>query len=312
MLLGAALAAAGLYAAVRATAPGRALETKKSGDRPPPEGVAVRLVAYNIAHGRGSGTSNFEGGDQAEREARLREIGLLLASLDPDVIVLNEVDFDAVWSYRRNQAAKLAELAKMPYRAEQTNLDFGLPLLRFRFGNAILSRHPLEDCEVIDYYPLSDLERMLVGHKKGLICTVMAPRPFRLAAVHLEHRDEELRFGQASQILSITQDEMLPVVLAGDFNSTLAGFPGAQKTRYDGKTAMDRVLETERFDARPRTRPGPAELTFSSTDPRFVIDWILIPKAWAFREYRVIRSNLSDHLPVLAEVLTATAARAEQ
>lgn len=306
MLLGAALAAVGVYAAVRLTAPGRAVRTAQGGGRPPPERVEVRILTYNIAHGRGAGSDNFAGGDAAARKARLLEIGALLRSMDPDVVVLNEVDFDAVWSYRQNQAEILADAAELPYRAEQANLDFGIPLLRFRFGNAILSRHPLEDCELLDYHPLSELERVVVGHKKGLVCTVKARRPFRLVAVHLEHRDEGLRYEQASQILAATQDATLPVVLAGDFNSTLTGFPGAQRTRYDGKTAMDHLMETARFLTRPTTVPSAEELTFSSTARRVVIDWILIPKSWMFRKYRVIDSELSDHLPVLAEVLTAT------
>lgn len=62
----------------------------------------LRVACYNIAHGRGLAESNWDGGDAATRIGRLDDIAALLVKLDADVVVLNEVDFDASWSNHVN------------------------------------------------------------------------------------------------------------------------------------------------------------------------------------------------------------------
>ena len=76
------------------------------------------------------------GGKPSERSDRLREIADFLIEVDADVVVLNEVDFDASWSGHLNQAEFLASRAKYPYRVEQRNLDFRVLGWTWRFGNA--------------------------------------------------------------------------------------------------------------------------------------------------------------------------------
>ena len=41
-------------------------------------------------------------------------------------------------------------------------------------------------------------------------------------------------------------------------------------------------------------------MTFPSTAPDRVIDWILVPPAWRIREQQVLDVQLSDHRPVVA------------
>ncbi len=72
----------------------------------------LRVACFNIAHGRGLASSNWNGGTAAERMLRLVEIGDLLRKIDADVVVLNEVDFDSSWSHSVNQAEYLARRAR--------------------------------------------------------------------------------------------------------------------------------------------------------------------------------------------------------
>lgn len=90
----------------------------------------LRIGAYNIAHGRGTADGNWSGGDENERRGRLNAIAELITAADLDVVVLNEVDFAATWSYHVNQAAWIAEATEFPYWVEQRNLDF-----RFAYGS---------------------------------------------------------------------------------------------------------------------------------------------------------------------------------
>jgi hypothetical protein len=78
-------------------------------------GEAIRIASYNIAHGRGLADSNWHGGNLQQRLKRLDAIGALLRDVDADLVILNEVDFDASWSFGVNQARHLAEIAHYPY-----------------------------------------------------------------------------------------------------------------------------------------------------------------------------------------------------
>ena len=134
----------------------------------------VRILCYNIAHGRGPVDSNSEGGNRQVREDRLNKIAELLKNINADVVVLNEVDFDTSWSYSVNQAAFLAEKAGYAYRVEQRNLDFRFLLWKWRFGNAVLSKFPISKAEVIDLPGYSALETALAGKKRGIFCEIQA------------------------------------------------------------------------------------------------------------------------------------------
>lgn len=270
-------------------------------DTPSEATAPLRVVCYNIAHGRGLAQDNWSGGTPDERIQRLTEITELLKSLDADVVVLNEVDFDASWSNRVNQAEFLAEASGYRYVAEQRNLDFRMFWRTWKFGNAVLSRHPITYSEVIDFPGYSNAETLLAGKKRGLACTVdVDGRAVRILAVHLSHRSEALRSRSADLLIAPTD---LPTILAGDLNSTPTGFPRS-KTSVDHGNAIDKIDASGVFTRRPTDPPtDPAEFTFHAEEPINVIDWIMITKDLAFADYRVIDSVLSDHRPIVADLV---------
>ena len=217
--------------------------------------------------------------------------------------MLNEVDFGCTWTRGVNQAEFIAREAGFPSRAEGRNLDVHLPFLTFRFGNAVLSRFPIVEARAVDYPARSRFEAAVAGQKRGLLCTLDLGdrRRVRVLAVHLEHRDEPVRIATAGVIAGLASDGGPPLVAAGDFNSTPAGFPHAAKTA-DGRTALSALLESDRFATGLQGPPAEGDLTFSSDRPRALIDWILVPAGWKIDRQRAIDSQLSDHRPVVAEV----------
>jgi endonuclease/exonuclease/phosphatase family metal-dependent hydrolase len=262
----------------------------------------LRVAAYNIAHGRGTAASNFQGGTARERENRLVRIAQMLAALDLDVVVLNEVDFQSLWSGNVDQARAIAEAAGFPYWVEQRNVDAGLPRFRLRFGNAVLSRFPISRAERVDYPGRSRWETLLAGKKHGVVCTIDLPwgEQVRVLAVHLEHRDAATRRAAARVIADLKQSGGPPLVAAGDFNSTRPGFPDATADE-DGRTALSLVLG-EGFTAMPEQQPLKREMTFSSTEPRQVIDWVLVPEPWRSASHGVLTAVLSDHRLVVETI----------
>ena len=260
--------------------------------------TTLRILTYNIAHGRGMAKSNWEGGDRAERMARLDEIAELLRRVDADVVVLNEVDFDSSWSYSVDQARYLAEKVGYPYWVEQRNLDFRAVVWKWRFGNAVLSRYPIASAQIADFPGYSTWQTALAGKHSGVVCDIQAgDSVVRVVAAHLSYRSERLRVQSAAMLVHMARESTLPTIVAGDLNSTPPGFPKSF-TDPDGNNAIATLDQSELFQRSPTDGPPTeSELTFQGSEPYCVIDWILIPPDWQFVEYRVEQSDLSDHRP---------------
>ncbi len=263
----------------------------------------LRIGAYNIAHGRGSGSNNWAGGDEAERLARLRKIAGFLRDANLDVVVLNEVDFDSSWSFRVNQAEFLACEAGFPFRTEQRNIDVEVPFFSWRFGNAVLSKYPISAAQLVEYPAYSQWEAVLGGKKNGLLCTIdVSPqRQVRVMAVHLSHRSEAVRIQSAQKIQREERRSDTPFIAAGDFNSTPVDFPHA-KTDQNGQTALSLLLEENRFATLPTQAPAANEYTFPSTNPARVIDWILVSEPGRLISKEIYPVEFSDHRPVVGVV----------
>jgi endonuclease/exonuclease/phosphatase family metal-dependent hydrolase len=269
----------------------------------------LRVVCFNIAHGRGQTDDNWAESPN-DKPRRVAEIAQFLKSLDADIVVLNEVDFLSTWSGNQNQAAKIAELAGYRHYVEQRNLDFRIAHRNWLFGNVVLSRYPIANVQQIKFPPKEDWEDWLVGCKQGAVCEVELAEgvSIRVAGIHLEHRSESVRLESAKILTRLASDDGCPLFAAGDFNSTPTGFPQSNKTK-EGDNALDCVISSNCFQHRPVSDPSEDELTFSSDKPRSVIDWVLIPNTsgvddptFTFTDYRSIPTNLSDHRAVIAEI----------
>lgn len=310
----------GWYVVERLRSSGRAIRLRENENSKPADfeqrDFGLIVGTFNIAHGRGLAESNWHG-DAKERETRLGQIARLFAKdkllgvdlrkdpgagQDLDLVILNEVDFDATWSGHVNQAEFLAKRAGFPYWIEQRNLDVDFPFFRLQCGNAILSKYPLSDPQLIDLPAYSSLEPMFAGKKQAVICTMQldGSRKIRVLAVHLEHRSEDVRVAAAKVIDEIRRQSDLPLLVAGDFNSSPVTFPGAEQDEH-GQTALSLLLDSDGFQTRPR-EPEANRRTFPADHPNLAIDWVLAPKSWTWASEFVPAVMLSDHRPMLAHL----------
>lgn len=268
------------------------------------DGGPVRVLAWNIAHGRGDlgphPLRNWRGGSASERDARLRSIADVIRNVDADVVVINEADFDAAWSGGVNQAKFLAEAAGYPVRVEQRNFDMRVPFLRLGFGNAVLSRLPVEEVQWVELPAHSDLEELLVGSKEAVLVKVRTGETsIAVVAIHLEYRSEETRRAAVPVLDSLAGTWSEPLVLAGDFNTAPPGWPAVGRP-----TALGELLELGWRSPRAVGRPAADELTFPTYSPVESRDWILAEAPLRIAESRVLHeaAELSDHAPVVALV----------
>ena len=296
------------YGASRLLSPWRMVSLHSIADTGRPAMIpnkTLRLASYNIAHGRGDGPSsrNWTGESRSRRLQRLDEIAQLLRNANADVLVLNEVDFDTSWSRGINQAEELATRAGYPYWVEERNLDFRFLHWTWRFGNAVLSKHPITSAQAIDLPAYSAWETLLVGKKRGVLCEVeVGGQNIQIAGVHLCHRSENIRAKSAAMLARMASESAVPFFVIGDLNSTPPEFKEGSEAN-DQPNAI-RVLDaSERFARLPASNPTLAEMTFHSANPKSVIDWIMIPRHWQFQNYAVIPSNLSDHRLVCTDAM---------
>lgn len=261
----------------------------------------IKLATFNIAHGRGPEGSNWSqwGND---KPARIAEIAAAIRQWDADIVVLNEVDFDSSWSGRQNQAESIAREAGFPYRVEQTNFDLQLGSLRWRFGNAVISKLPIVDARLVALPEPSSIESLLAGSKQAAVVRlrVSETQEVQLLAVHLDPRNEDIRVQAVDRILALAAaDDRALLIAAGDFNSTFTSLPGGQRGKH-GVNAIEILHNSSLFHLRSPSSNVLPQPTFPADHPRLAIDWIAIPKAWTFQDYQVRRVRLSDHLPVTA------------
>ena len=253
----------------------------------------IRIASYNIAHGRGSvlEASNWDGSKQ-EKFARLEAIGAALKKAEIDIAILNEADFAAAWSENLNQAEIIAKAGGFAYWTEQPNYDLLLPGFSLRFGNAILSRHPITIATREKLKPLKSLEALAYGNHDALRVEVnVGNSNIRIWALHLDVRDSGTRVTAANQILN-QLDLSIPTILAGDINSSPS--TTSETTAYNLFSEFNGLSTFPTIDQ--------AAFTFPTNEPNRTLDWIFYSNHFSLLAGEVPTYNFSDHLPVMVEL----------
>lgn len=233
-----------------------------------PESGTLRVVSYNIRHGRGmDGRVNLE-----------RTAGVLRA-LEPDLVGLQEVDERVGRSGGVDQAAELGGRLGLEHAfGAFMAFDGG------RYGMALLSRHPITRAWEIPL-PAGNEPRVAlaaeIAHPAG---------PFVAVNVHFDWvGDDGFRFAQASTLARALDELARPYVLLGDFNDE----PGS------------RTLELFHARADEAEKPAAERATFPSPAPTKEIDFVFAAPhgAWQVGPTRVVdEREASDHRPVLANL----------
>jgi endonuclease/exonuclease/phosphatase family metal-dependent hydrolase len=254
------------FAAVLAFTSGCASRTA-----PVPAATTLRVLSYNIHHGRGM-----------DGEVDLQRIARVILREDPDLVALQEVDRGVERTDRIDMPARLAALTGMIAVFSNNFHHQG-----GEYGNAILSRHPVEFFDNVHY-------RMVRGgEQRGLLHAVIQVHGHSLLFLntHLDYRpDDTERLSNLDEILELVAAYPdLPVIIAGDFND----LPGSRTHQGMTRHFVDAWEVAGQGDG----------FTIPSEKPNRRIDYIFahpvhgpIPrKAW------VPTSTASDHLPLAVE-----------
>jgi endonuclease/exonuclease/phosphatase family metal-dependent hydrolase len=154
----------------------------------------VRLLTFNIAHGRG--LNPIQGTTSARRlRANLRRIAALVERLAPDVVALQEIDQQSSW------AGNFDHLDYLRVHTRYAHAVFGINnrrsgLFNLSYGNAILSRHPITSAETVVF------GRSQLGEKGFLFAEVeIGRRRVPVINVHLPFGLRSSRLKQLDQLV---------------------------------------------------------------------------------------------------------------
>jgi endonuclease/exonuclease/phosphatase family metal-dependent hydrolase len=253
----------------------------------------LRLLTFNIAHGRG--LALYQG---FQRKTSLRKnldrIARLLASSRADLVALQEVDESSYWNRRLHLLEYLQTAADYSWSAMSVHnrRDGRRPLA---YGNGFLANYP------VNFNLTHAFGQSTIGEKGFQYLEILSPfGTLSLINLHLDYRSRKRRIQQVEQLTVFLQqrsdaspigkNHIYPPIICGDFNSS-------NKAAQDAVSHLFRFLgENEHYSLWPK-----AARTFPSHFPSRGLDFILLPACFQIHICQVIRSFASDHLPVLVE-----------
>ncbi|MEM8549817.1 MAG: endonuclease/exonuclease/phosphatase family protein [Verrucomicrobiota bacterium] len=247
----------------------------------------IRLLTFNIAHGRG--LSLYQG-FHSERGIRknLAAIARLLRDSGADIVALQEVDERSHWNKALNLARLIQEEAGYAHAELGVNnrRDGAKPLA---YGNAILSRFP------VHYWDNQPFGEATLGEKGFLYAEVeLGGQALPVINLHLDFSSRKRRILQVERVVAYLRERTgssLAPIICGDFNSRSKPVNDAVQHLFHT------ILDYGDYTIYPA-----GQRTFPAHWPRKGIDFVFVPRLYTVCEHRVLKSYLSDHLPVLVEL----------
>jgi endonuclease/exonuclease/phosphatase family metal-dependent hydrolase len=240
----------------------------------------MRFVLYNIRYGTGSQWHYhfplpFSGYFRPTVE-NLHRIASFLASVEPDIIGLVEVDNGSYRSAKTNQAEHIAAELGFDHVYENKyashTLPGNVPLLREQ-GNAFITNQGIN---------AQDFHYFQQGVKRLVIELELDTCVLFLVHLSLYYRHRQYQLGD---LYSLFREQEKPVIVAGDFNALWG----------------DRELDL--FLAASGLKNANAEgvPTFPSRQPKRQLDFILHSPSITVNHFEVPKVMYSDHLPIVCD-----------
>jgi endonuclease/exonuclease/phosphatase family metal-dependent hydrolase len=232
----------------------------------------MRLLSYNIHKGVGT-----------DRRYRFERILDVIAAEEPDLVCLQEVDYNVRRSYFHDQPAMIVEhlgAAAHLYQLNVTHQDGG-------YGNLVLARWKFR------HHHHVSLRHQSRKPRGAQLVVVETPHgPLHVVNWHLGLAERE-RHWQVSHLLRhhlFLESAHLPTLIAGDYNDWRNTLGKRSFAEYDFVQATAPAKHFRSF---------PAFLALASLDKCFYRGELLI------HETRIVRTRLarqaSDHLPLVVD-----------
>jgi len=251
----------------------------------------IRLMTFNIAHGRGLGFyQGFMSRNRLERN--LLKIAKLMVDMQVDIAALQEVDEHSHWTKKINFIEVLQEKGGFAYAALGIHNKREHAQKPLAYGNVILSRFPIQASE---HHPFGEAT---LGEKGFLYAQMQIyDQLLDLINVHLDYRSRKRRLLQIQQLIHFLSQKKwtTPPIICGDFNALARKKADAVEhlTHYIGMNHTYTICPYN-------TGTFPAHMPIKKLSR--AVDFFLIPTCYRLSDCQVMLRYLSDHRPVLAQI----------
>lgn len=272
------------------------------------EDSIYNIVTYNIGYLSGMTNNRPVIGEQSLYDKNLKKVLRIFEGLNPDIICLQEIDFNSNRSFHVNQQDAIQNLGyKHAFQAvnwDEQYLPFpGSPLnTNTHYGDMYSGQ------SIISKFPLKDLERVVLERPETLpfyedafyldrlvqqTTIEIEGKTVYLFNVHLEAFDKATRIKQVKRLVDLVKDriEDKPVLLVGDFNSNI-----------EQENASIHAIANLPGMTYAKTGIISQSLTFPSDKPSTRLDYIFYNQKYiAIEQAKVLHEfgTASDHLPVM-------------
>ncbi|CAM1370481.1 Metal-dependent hydrolase, endonuclease/exonuclease/phosphatase family [Tenacibaculum sediminilitoris] len=263
------------------------------------------IVTYNIGYLSGMTNNRAVVKTKELFDSNLKKVLEKVKKVNPDIIALQEVDYNAARSYEVNQEEKLAELG-YNFVARGVNWDehyvpfpYWPPSMHFGkivSGQSILSKYELKDYQRIVLERVADnpfyRDALYLDRLAQVVKVILEGKEVVVINLHLEAFDKTTRVRQFEYVLNLFNKykKKYPTILLGDFNS---------KAR-DIKSVIRKMFEMENVGNAAFEISNPAN-TFDTKDLFERIDYIFYTEnSIEYVNGKVLNEfgQASDHLPI--------------
>lgn len=233
----------------------------------------LRVMTYNIQHG----IDHMHRLKTSEMVVNLDEVVSIIKKVNPDVVTLNEIYDSAKFG---NQTKYIAnKLGYYYYFGKAICLHGG------NYGNALLSKFPLIDPEVVAIPDATLKEEDVYYESRAIIkaCVVKDNIEYNIFSTHFGLAKEEQDNG-TKLILSLVRD-LDNVIFMGDLNLT-PDDKNFIKISNILKNTIDKEVKT-----------------FKSDNPVDRIDYIFVSNDLNVMDGEVLNIVFTDHLPLVTNII---------
>ncbi|GJM10840.1 MAG: hypothetical protein DHS20C11_31160 [Lysobacteraceae bacterium] len=246
--------------------------------------ASLRVASLNVAHGRDQNWNQLFV-TKKRIGHNLQDIARLLNEQGVDVAALQEADGPSRWSGRIDHVRRIAEHSALSYSVHGLHAVSRMS----QYGTALLANQALSSALSHRFEPSPPTKT------KGFVQAVVTigegerQTEVTVVSVHMDFSRESVRTSQAREMITRLSSLSTPLIVAGDFNAT-----------WDDDTSAVRML-AEGLELSAFQPADPGMGTYKSIEGER-LDWILISPQLQFLDYRVLNVEVSDHLPVVADI----------
>lgn len=294
----------------------------------PEHPTVVKVMTWNMGflYGLGSVGPGYEPKDSEFYQTKIEQVIKLVQDAGPDVLCLQEVDFESSRTHFLDAAKIVARRAGYPYVAEAPSWEanyipfpywpFSRHFGRMKSGGAVLSKYPLLDHQVQFlekpmgqpwWYNLFYLHRYFQK-----VTIQIGDKKYKLINLHLEAFDKKDRQEQVKKLVDLVHVEKTDFI-TGDFNTLPKSATKKNKLStaddYENDTSYELMMNSGLLDVIPDEIYVLNEsryFTFPSNGPERRLDYIFYHKDLKMMKAEILPSGVSDHLPLKASFQIAS------